>query len=81
MKASVALTSIIFFLIMCIYTNSAFSQEAPLTIVINLVASESRSQNPISPANATVDPGTMIIWLNKDSSYHQIVSGTPDQGP
>ena len=23
----------------------------------------------------------MVIWLNKDSTYHQIVSGIPDKGP
>jgi len=33
-------------------------------MVINPGASDSRIQNPISTTNATVDSGTMIIWLN-----------------
>ncbi|WP_230207561.1 6-bladed beta-propeller [Candidatus Nitrosocosmicus agrestis] len=63
------------------YINPAFSQTGSLIISINPGATDSRSQNPIWPTNATVNSGTTILWLNKDSTYHQIVSGTPDQGP
>ncbi|MGE4119741.1 MAG: 6-bladed beta-propeller [Candidatus Nitrosocosmicus sp.] len=63
------------------YINPAFSQTESLIISINPGATDSRSQNPIWPTNATVNSGTTILWLNKDSTYHQIVSGTPDQGP
>ena len=56
-------------------------QDSILTIIINPGVTNSDSQNPISPTNVTVSEGTTIIWLNDDSITHQLVSGTPDQGP
>jgi hypothetical protein len=56
-------------------------QDSILTIIINPGATNSDSQNPIAPTNVTVSEGTTIIWLNDDSTTHQLVSGTPDQGP
>jgi len=56
-------------------------QDSILTITINPGATNSDSQNPIAPTNVTVSEGTTIIWLNDDSTTHQLVSGTPDQGP
>ncbi len=72
------------FLLICSisYTQSvAVAQLDPFTITINPGASDGDSQNPINPANMTVPTGATVIWLNKDSVYHQIVSGTSDKGP
>ena len=64
------------------YFGLAWSdQDSNFTITINPGATNSDSQNPIAPANATVPEGSTIIWLNNDSTPHLIVSGTPDQGP
>ena len=59
----------------------ANAQGNTLTFTINPGATASDSQNPIVPRNVTVPVGTNVIWLNKDSSPHTIVSGTPDKGP
>jgi plastocyanin len=59
----------------------ANAQGNTLTFTINPGATASDSQNPIVPRNVTVPVGTKVIWLNKDSSPHTIVSGTPDKGP
>jgi plastocyanin len=56
-------------------------QDSLITITINPGATNSDSQNPIAPTNVTVSEGTTIIWFNDDSTTHQLVSGTPDQGP
>ncbi|HKR74264.1 MAG TPA: hypothetical protein VJR94_09145 [Candidatus Nitrosocosmicus sp.] len=64
------------------YTQSvAVAQLDPFTLTINPGASDGDSQNPINPANITIPAGATVIWLNKDSVYHQIVSGTSDKGP
>lgn len=82
MKVTITLNSMMLVLVLFFsYINPAFSQTESLIISINPGATDSRSQNPIWPTNATVNSGTTILWLNKDSTYHQIVSGTPDQGP
>ena len=57
------------------------AQESNFTIVLNPGATNSDSQNPISSANVTVPAGTNVTWVNKDSSPHMLVSGTPDKGP
>ena len=59
----------------------ANAQGNTLIFTINPGATASDSQNPIVPRNVTVPVGTTVIWLNKDSSPHTIVSGTPDKGP
>jgi hypothetical protein len=56
-------------------------QDSVLTIIIKPGDTNSDSQNPIAPTNVIVSERTTIIWLNDDSSTHQLVSGTPDQGP
>src|SRR3712207_3272640 len=57
------------------------AQESGVVITINPGAINSESQNPIAPANVTVSVGSNVTWLNKDSTPHLIVSGTPEQGP
>jgi plastocyanin len=57
------------------------AQESNSTIVLNPGATNSDSQNPISSANVTVPAGTNVTWVNKDSSPHMLVSGTPEEGP
>ena len=57
------------------------AQESDFIIVLNPGATDSNSQNPIAPANVTVPAGTNVTWINKDSSSHMLVSGTPDEGP
>ena len=57
------------------------AQESNFTIVLNPGATNSDSQNPISPANITVPAGTNVTWINSDSSPHMLVSGTPNDGP
>jgi plastocyanin len=57
------------------------AQSEQVTITIHPGATDSGSQNPIEPANVTVPIGATVIWENKDSVYHQIVSGTPNNGP
>ena len=72
------------FLMICSisYTQSiVIAQMDPFTLTINPGASDGNSQNPIEPANVTIPAGATVIWLNNDSVYHQIVSGTPDKGP
>lgn len=72
------------FLLICSisYTQSvAVAQVDPFTLTINPGASDGDSQNPINPANITIPIGATVIWLNNDSVYHQIVSGTSDKGP
>jgi plastocyanin len=59
----------------------AVAQLDLFTITINPGASDGDSQNPIEPANITIPTGATVIWLNNDSVYHQIVSGTSDKGP
>ena len=57
------------------------AQESNFTIVLNPGATNSDSQNPMSPVNVTIPAGTNVTWINKDSSPHMLVSGTPDEGP
>ena len=57
------------------------AQESTFTIVLNPGATDRNSQNPIAPANVTVPSGANVTWINKDSSPHMLVSGTPDEGP
>lgn len=59
----------------------ANAQENFFNITINPGATDSASQNPISPKNVTTTTNTTVIWINNDSVYHQIISGTPDMGP
>lgn len=59
----------------------AIAQEEDFTISINPGATNSASQNPIAPKNLTISKDTTVTWVNKDSTYHQIVSGNPDTGP
>ena len=57
------------------------AQESNFTIVLNPGATNSDSQNPMTPANVTVPAGVNVTWINKDTSPHMLVSGTPDEGP
>ena len=77
------ITSVILLLFYCIgYIESeAIVQGENLILTINPGATASDSQNPITPRNITVSVGTTVTWINKDSTYHRIVSGTPDKGP
>ncbi|MDN5847329.1 MAG: hypothetical protein L0H53_13770, partial [Candidatus Nitrosocosmicus sp.] len=61
--------------------SEANAQEGEFTLTINPGATNSDSLNPIEPANITIPIGATVVWLNKDSAYHQIVSGTPEEGP
>lgn len=61
--------------------SEANAQEGEFTLTINPGATNSDSINPIEPANITIPIGATVVWLNKDSAYHQIVSGTPEEGP
>lgn len=56
-------------------------QDRIFTITINPGATNSDIQNPIAPSNGTVSEGTTVVWLYYDSTTHQLVSGTPYQGP
>ena len=56
-------------------------EEEDFTITINPGATNSASQNPIAPENLTISKDTTVTWVNKDSTYHQIISGNPDTGP
>jgi plastocyanin len=76
-----------FFLLLSIFGYIGYmgtgsnAQESGVVITINPGATNSQSQNPISPANATVTAGSNVTWLNRDSTPHLIVSGTPESGP
>ena len=74
---------IIFVIILILGFNKldVSAQEINSTIVLNPGATDSDSQNPMSPANVTIPAGTNVTWVNKDSSPHMLVSGTPDEGP
>ncbi len=61
--------------------SEANAQEGEFTLTINPGATNSDSLNPIEPTNITIPIGATVVWLNKDSAYHQIVSGTPEEGP
>ena len=61
--------------------SEANAQGGEFTLTINPGATASDSLNPIEPANITIPVGATVVWLNKDSAYHQIVSGTPEVGP
>ncbi len=61
--------------------SEANAQGGEFTLTINPGATNSDSLNPIQPANITIPVGATVVWLNKDSAYHQIVSGTPEAGP
>lgn len=63
------------------FNTSFYVLGKDITLTINPGATASNSQNPISPVNVTAPVGTTVIWLNKDSTYHKIVSGTPEKGP
>ena len=65
----------------CFAQSKANAQEGEFTITINPGATNSDSLNPINPANITIPVGATVVWLNQDSAYHQIVSGTPEEGP
>ena len=61
---------------------AASAQQNDFTITLNPGATNSDSQNPVSPSvNITVATGTNVTWINKDSSPHMLVSGTPEGGP
>ena len=59
----------------------ANAQGGEFILTINPGATDSNSLNPIQPANVTIPVGATVVWLNKDTAYHQIVSGTPEAGP
>jgi len=61
--------------------SEANAQEGEFTLTINPGATDSNSLSPIEPDNVTIPVGATVVWLNKDSAYHQIVSGTPEAGP
>ena len=61
--------------------SEANAQGGEFTLTINQGATNSDSLHPIEPANITIPVGATVVWLNKDSAYHQIVSGTPEAGP
>jgi len=61
--------------------SEANAQEGEFTLTLNPGATDSNSLSPIEPANVTIPVGATVVWLNKDSAYHQIVSGTPEAGP
>ena len=61
--------------------SEANAQGGEFTLTINPGATDSNSLSPIEPANVTIPIGATVVWLNKDSAYHQIVSGTPEAGP
>ena len=61
--------------------SEANAQGGEFTLTINPGATDSNSLSPIEPANVTIPVGATVLWLNKDSAYHQIVSGTPEAGP
>src|SRR5215210_2207285 len=65
----------------CFAQSKANAQEGEFTITINPGATNSDSLNPVNPANITIPVGATVVWLNQDSAYHQIVSGTPEEGP
>jgi plastocyanin len=75
------------FLVILIFGSSqllvaANAQQDDFTMILNPGATNSDSQNPVSPSvNITVPSGTNVTWINKDSSPHMLVSGTPDKGP
>jgi plastocyanin len=75
----------IFLLILAIGSSQILAatnaQEVNSILTLNPGATNSASQNPITPANITVPVGTNVTWINKDSSPHFIVSGTPEEGP
>ncbi len=76
--------SAIFLAILMLGSNQlvASAQENEFTITLNPGASNSDSQNPVSPsANITVPAGTNVTWINNDLSPHMLVSGTPEEGP
>ncbi|TVP41532.1 cupredoxin domain-containing protein [Candidatus Nitrosocosmicus arcticus] len=77
-----ALTTIFLLTVTIGYAQSeANAQEGEFTLTINPGATNSDSLNPIEPVNVTIPVGASVVWLNKDSVYHQIVSGTPEAGP
>ncbi len=61
--------------------SEANAQGGEFTLTINQGATNSDSLHPIEPANITIPVGATVVWVNKDSAYHQIVSGTPEAGP
>ena len=61
--------------------SNSIDRKANIIITINPGAIDTSSQNPVTPKDITIPIGTTIIWLNKDSSPHLIVSGSPDKGP
>ncbi len=61
--------------------SEANAQEGEFTLTINPGVTNSDSLNPIEPSNVTIPVGASVVWLNMDSVYHQIVSGTPEAGP
>ena len=74
----------IFLAILMLGSNQlvASAQGNEFTITLNPGASNSDSQNPMSPsANITVPAGTNVTWINNDLSPHMLVSGTPEEGP
>ena len=66
---------------MSLAQSEANAQGGEFTLTINQGATNSDSLNPIEPANITIPVGATVVWLNKDTAYHQIVSGTPEAGP
>ena len=69
-------------------TTTAPTTIAPTTtatnnnvFTINPGATDANSQTPMTPTEITIPAGTEVAWINKDSSLHNIVSGTPEKGP
>jgi plastocyanin len=59
----------------------SFAQNSDVVVTINPDATNSDNQNPISSDNITVPVNATITWINNDIIFHQIVSGTPEEGP
>ena len=85
-KIIIAASFILSYLLLYIDLNASaqsnsLGSTSQVTITINPGATDSSSQNPVSPKDITIPYGTTIIWVNKDSAPHMIASGTPDSGP
>ena len=85
------LIAVVFLIVMSIYSPSIFGQENEVIVTImqgsadagsgeNKYEGEAHVGYGFNPPELTIEKGTIVKWVNNDSSTHTVTSGKPSSG-
>ena len=85
------LIAVVFLIVMTIYSPSIFGQEKEVIVTImqgsadagsgeNKYEGEAHVGYGFNPPELTIEKGTIVKWVNNDSSTHTVTSGKPSSG-